>query len=149
MNASCLSRDGLLSHRTVKEKWIRPLSGENIHAFPLAAVLVVQAEQNGLTVRHRATALLHWFCAPVRTNRDIERAIEGEFIGADGECASVGCDRYGAHAEPVYDRVGKKGRRTGVRKHIHNQNEMPRTLGTGEGIDVRDVSNRVGDGAGP
>src|SRR5712664_2509422 len=118
-----------------------------MQAFPSGAVLVVHMKWNGLPVWHRAAALLYWLSAALRTGRNIERAIESEFIGSDGERASVGRDRYGTHAEPVGDSVGKTGGRTGVRKHIHDQDEMPRALGTGEGEDVRDISDWVGDRA--
>ena len=37
----------------------------------------------------------------------------------------------------------------GVRKHVHDQDEMLRTLRTREGIDVRDIDDRIGDGARP
>src|SRR6266850_4387455 len=118
-----------------------------MQAFPSAAVLVVHVKWNGLPVCHRAAALLYWLSAALRSGRNIERAIESAFIGSDGERASVGRVRYGTHAEPVDDSVGKTGGRTGVRKHIHDQDEMPRALGTREREDVRDVSDWVGDSA--
>src|SRR6266478_7211797 len=84
--------------------------------------------------------------AAIRGRRDIEREIESEFISSDGKSAFAGRHRNGTDSQPIDDRVGKNGGRTGVRKHIHDQDEMPRTLRTGECKDVRDVGDWIGDG---
>src|SRR6266481_1783571 len=118
-----------------------------MQTFATAPVLIVHAKENGLAVWHRALALLYWLSFAIRASRHSERAIESEFISPNGERASVGRDRYRTHTQPVYDRIGKNGGWTGVRKHIHDQNEMLRTLGTGKGKDVRDVSDWVCDSA--
>src|SRR6476660_8428729 len=89
--------------------------------------------------------MLYWLSFAIRTSRHIEGAIESEFISPNGERASVGRDRHGTHTQAVYDRIGKNGGWTGVRKHIHDQDEMLRTPGTGK--DVRYISDRVGDRA--
>src|SRR5206468_191185 len=74
-------REGLCGHRTVKEERIGPLSCEDIQAFRSAAVLVIHAKWSGLTVWHRAAALLYRLSAAVQASRDIEREIKNEFIG--------------------------------------------------------------------
>src|SRR5258705_13906105 len=118
-----------------------------MQAFDITAVLVVHMKENGLAVWHPAAALLYWLPFAIRTSRHIERAIESEFISPNGERSSVGRDRYGTHPQPVYNGVGKAGGRSGVRKDIHDQNEMLWTLGTRKGKHVRDISDRVGDRA--
>src|SRR5260221_10912957 len=112
-----------------------------------AAVLVVHAKRNDLAVRHGAATFLYWLAAAVRRGRDIERAVERHFIGADRERAWVRRDGGGTHTRPVYDRVGKTGGRTGVGKHVHDDDEVSRTGGAGKGKDISDVNDRVGDRA--
>jgi hypothetical protein len=76
-----------------------------MQTFATAPVLIVHAKENGLAVWHRAAALLYRLSFAIRAARHIERAIESEFISANGERASVRRNRYRAHAQSVYDGV--------------------------------------------
>ena len=133
--------DGFFGHRAVQEEWIGPLSREELQAFPVAAALVIHTKFDYVAVWQCAAALLRLCPA--------KRAVEDAFVGCNSKRASIGRNRYGTHPQPVNDRIGKKGGRAGVWKHIHDQDEMPRTLRTRKGIDVRNIDDWIGDGARP
>ena len=110
-------------------------------AFPFAAALVIRTKCDYVAARQRAAALLR-LCAA-------KGAVENGFIGCNSKLASIGLNRYGTHPQPVNDRIGKNSGRAGVRKHVHDQDEMLRAFRTRKGIDVRNIDDRIGDGARP
>ena len=140
LEGELLGDDGLLRHRAVEEEWIGALSHEELKRFVFTADLLVHPKFEHLARWQGAAALLRWL-------RATEREVDHRLIGGDNERAPSGINRGRTHAEPIDDCVGEESGWTGVRKHVHDQDEMPRTLGTGEGVDVRDVGDRVGDGA--
>ena len=125
--------------------------GEDAHAVPRAALLVVHRERNGLAGRGDAGAFLLHALPTGGCRRRREEAVEDEFLRGDGEGDGVGLRSLDqrAKSEAVDQPVGQPIPGLGEGEGVHREHEVPRSFRAGERVDVRDVRDRFGQGSRP
>jgi hypothetical protein len=105
----------------VEEERIQPNSSEDAQAVGLSASVVVHAERGDLSGRGCARAFLHTAAITLHGHR--KTAAENVLLLVDGKRRSRPArgDRHWSQADAVVDRVRKKCRHSGERKHIQHQ----------------------------
>jgi hypothetical protein len=124
----------------VEEEGFRALTREDPYTPARSATLVVCRERHGLAVRSPAVPVLRVIAA-----RHIEREVERDLVGVDGEGGAWSGRRNPRAPEPesIDDRIGENSRRAGLGERVHHDDEVLLVPRRREGEHVAQVGRGI------